>query len=229
MTSLRTTAILTVLLLIVVAMAGCTSPQPLVQGPTPIPTLIPATMPPTPAPTETPPGLALPSRPPSPAAAKELYNANCAVCHGEDGNGKVSGARDFTDIDYIRGALPATFYLAITNGRRNMPAWKDKLSDDERWDLVFYVRQFAITADVLARGQAIFTANCAPCHGPDGKGVVPGTPDFTDISWAVNQDPSALYQVVTEGKGAMPSWQSRLSPDERWAAVSYVQSFSYQK
>ncbi len=224
----RTLVFLAALLLIALATNGCTSPQPIAKGLTPIPTLIPATMPPTPQPTETPPGLALPSRAPAPAAAAELYAANCASCHGVDGMGQVPDARDFTDIDYIRGALPSTFFVAITNGRKNMPAWEDKFSDDERWDLVFYVRQFAITEDVLAAGQAIFTKNCVACHGPDGKGIIPGTPDFSGISWSVNRNPGDLYQIMTEGRGAMPSWQAQFSPDERWATVSYAQSFSYE-
>jgi len=224
----QTIAFLAILLLIAMALGACTSPQPVAQNLTPIPTLIPATMPPTPQPTETPPGLDLPSREPSAANAQAVYEENCASCHGSDGQGKVPGARNFNDIDYIRGALPATFFVAVTNGRKNMPAWGDKFSVDDRWDLVFYVRQFALTQDVLAQGSEIFSTNCVACHGADGKGAIPGTPNFTDISWSVNRNPGDLYQIVTEGKGAMPSWQAKLSPDERWATVSYAQSFSYK-
>jgi hypothetical protein len=35
-------------------------------------------------------------------------------------------------------------------------------------------------------------------------------------------------QSVSGGKGIMPAWQDRLSPDDRWAAVEYARAFAYQ-
>jgi mono/diheme cytochrome c family protein len=109
-----------------------------------------------------------------------------------------------------------------------MPGWQDKLSVDERWDLAFYIWNFAIPLEMLNQGKTIFEQNCVACHGPDGKGVVPGAPDFTNVEWMASRAPSEFFQVVTEGRGTMPSWQGRLSPDERWAAIEYIRSFAYE-
>ncbi len=226
----RLTWLLILLSLTMLVAIGCSSPQPLPMAPTPIPTLIPATMPPAPTATLRPAalGVTFPSRRPSAKAAAALYQQHCANCHGVDGKGKVPGARDFSDADYLRGETPLRFYQVITDGRGSMPAWRDKLSDDERWDLAFYIWSFATPPEMLARGKQIFQQNCVTCHGPDGKGVVPGTPDFTNIEWMATKAPQEFFQVVTEGRGTMPSWQGRLSPDDRWAAIEYIRTFAYE-
>jgi mono/diheme cytochrome c family protein len=45
------------------------------------------------------------------------------------------------DLDgtVYRGEMPVRFYQIITDGRGSMPGWQGKLSDDQRWDLTFYV------------------------------------------------------------------------------------------
>ncbi|RMF38844.1 MAG: hypothetical protein D6759_00400, partial [Chloroflexi bacterium] len=157
-----------------------------------------------------------------------LYKDECATCHGEDGSGVVPNARNFGDVDYMRGQTPARFYVIITEGRNEMPSFKDKFSDEERWNLAFYVWTFAVGGDTLEQGQAIFKQNCAVCHGEDGTGIVPNTPNFTDVSFVAQRSATDFFQVVTEGRGAMPAWQGRLSPEERWAVIEYVRTFAYE-
>jgi len=222
--------ILLSLSLATVVVLGCTSPQPLPVAPTAIPTLIPATLPPEPTATLRPAalGVTFPSRRPSVQAAAVLYQQHCANCHGPDGKGLVPNARDFSDADYMRGQSPLRFYQIITDGRNEMPGWQDQLSVDERWDLAFYAWSFATSSEMLEQGKTIYAQNCITCHGPDGKGVVPGAPDFTDIERVASRTPSELFTVVTEGRGVMPSWQGRLTPDERWAAIEYLRTFAYE-
>ncbi|MEJ2559032.1 MAG: c-type cytochrome [Anaerolineae bacterium] len=217
-------------LIFALALTGCANPQPLPSAPTPIPTLPAATLPPAATPTERPEFLNItyPEEPPSAAAAQALYNENCAECHGEDGNGVVPDARNFGDADYMRGEAPARFYQIISDGRGSMPAWREQLSDQERWDLTFYVWNFAVSPDMLSSGRTIFEQNCVVCHGADGKGIVPESPDFTDVKWVAQHASTEFFQVVTEGKGAMPAWQGRLTPEERWAAIEYMRTFAYE-
>lgn len=216
--------------LMTLVVIGCANPQPLPMAPTAIPTLVPATLPPQPTNTPRPAalGVTFPSRRPSAPKAASLYQENCASCHGVDGKGQVPGARDLSDADYLRGETPLRFYQIITDGRGSMPSWRGKLSDDERWDLAFYIWTFATPPEMLTRGKQIFEQNCVTCHGPDGKGVVPGTPDFTNVEWMATKAPQEFFQVVTEGRGTMPSWQGRLSPDDRWAAIEYIRTFAYE-
>ncbi|HSD67581.1 MAG TPA: cytochrome c [Vicinamibacteria bacterium] len=78
---------------------------------------------------------------------RALFLADCALCHGERGDGH--GARssgfakapaNFTDPAWRRRATPRRVFFAIREGVRGtpMPSWK-WLSESETWDLVAYV------------------------------------------------------------------------------------------
>ena len=77
-------------------------------------------------------------------AAAALYAGNnCAMCHGEDGKGKLKGAPDFTSATWQKSHTDAELMNDIKNGEKAMPAYKDKLNDDQIKSLVAYVRSFA--------------------------------------------------------------------------------------
>ena len=69
-------------------------------------------------------------------------------------------------------------------------------------------------------GKEVFTANCARCHGPDGEGGVgprlAGTvvQEYPDI-----EDQAA---VVRDGRGSMPSFANRLTPEQIQDVVAYT-------
>lgn len=214
-----------------IMIASCTPQQLQIEGPTPIPTLIPATMPPSNLqPTESAPLVVegYPAGMPSAEAGRVLYNEHCAECHGFDGNGLVPNARNFGDVDYMRGETPASFYVTISEGRApDMPEFGTVLSSDERWDVTYYVWNFSTSEQSLTEGQKIYTDNCVACHGADGRSMILGAANFSDIRFMANQSPSELYIVVTQGKGSMPAWQARLDQDERWNSIDYIYTFSY--
>ena len=222
-------ALAALLVLIAVIALACNTPQPLPVAPTPIPTLPPATLPPpgeaTPRPGAE--AVAFPSEPPSQAAGQAVYEANCTECHGADGKGAVENARDFSDADYMRAAVPVDFYLSITNGKEGMPAFKDSLSDADRWNATYYLWSFSVLPEELASGKTVFDANCVSCHGPDGQGAIPQAPKL-DPEFVSQASPGQLFEAVSGGKGIMPAWQDRLSVEERWAAVEHARAFAYQ-
>jgi len=214
-----------------VFLTACAPPQPLPSGPTPIPTLIPATIPPNDIePTEIA-ALVVESYPaglPSASRGQDLYGEHCASCHGSDGNGVVPNARNFGDVDYMRGETPAEFYTIITEGRgADMPAFGEELTSDERWAVVYYVWRFSTTGDALQQGHEIYQDNCVSCHGEDGRSMILGAANFSDQRFMANQTPSDLYVSVTQGQGSMPAWQARLSQDDRWAVINYIRTFTY--
>ena len=209
---------------------ACAAPNSLPAGPTPIPTLIPVTEPASSLGATAVPSftiLSYPARLPSAALGQPLYQTHCASCHGADGKGVVPGARNFGDLDYMRGETPAFFYAAVTEGRGEMPSFRDRLTSDERWDAVFYVWRFSTDAESLALGQHLYETNCAACHGADGTGAVLGAADFTDLRFVDDRAPRDFYLTVTQGKGSMPAWQGRLSQGDRWAVIDYLRTFSY--
>jgi mono/diheme cytochrome c family protein len=221
----------------ILVVTACASPQVSALSPTPIPTLMPATMVPSqiePAETERLVIESFPAGIPAAAAGQALYAEHCVECHGEDGNGQVPNARNFSDVDYMRGETPLDFYVAITEGEASfedaeneMPAFGDVLTSDERWDLVYYVWRFATSGGRLSTGGEIYTAFCEECHGNDGRSQILDAADLSDQRFMAAQSPSTLYLSVTRGRGSMPAWQARLNQDERWMVIEYLRTFSY--
>ena len=87
---------------------------------------------------------------------------------------------------------------------------------------------FAVTQEVLARGQERFDIFCAPCHSRvgDGEGLIvkrgfTQPPDFA-IARLRNAPVGHFYDVQTHGYGAMYSYASRVPPNDRWAISAYI-------
>lgn len=218
-----------VVVLLAVGLAACNTPQPLPVAPTVIAQLPPATLPP-PASAAQPAaqGVTLPVSAPDAVAGAAIYQAQCAACHGADGQGQVENARDFTDVDYLRAAAPVDFYQTVTNGKGNMPGLKTELSDEERWNVTYFLWSFAVDAATLAQGKGVYEAQgCLACHGPDGQGAIPQARKFTP-DYIASYPTTQFYQSVSAGKGIMPPHQDRVSAEDRWAAVEYVRAFAYQ-
>lgn len=80
----------------------------------------------------------------------------------------------------------------------------------------------------------LFRANCARCHGADGRGDTPlgetyNAPDFTDATWwrrnATATTRAKLLSVVTHGKGEMPAFEKKLARHQIESLVDYVRRF----
>lgn len=77
----------------------------------------------------------------------EIYDQQCAVCHGNDGKaqtvqGKKMHARDFTNSGWQARTSDDRIIKTITKGKEKMPAFGQKLSADEIKSLVQVVRGF---------------------------------------------------------------------------------------
>jgi mono/diheme cytochrome c family protein len=89
---------------------------------------------------------------------------------------------------------------------------------------------FAITAEVMARGQERYNIYCTPCHGYAGYG------DGIVVQRGFSPPPSLhderlrmapvghFFGVITNGFGAMYSYADRIMPEDRWAIVAYVRA-----
>jgi mono/diheme cytochrome c family protein len=83
-------------------------------------------------------------------AAKPVYDQKCVDCHGETGKGDGSDAMmydpppaNLTDAARMSKLTDGEIYYQITEGRKPMPSFKTKLTDEQRWQLVLLVRSFA--------------------------------------------------------------------------------------
>ncbi len=89
---------------------------------------------------------------------------------------------------------------------------------------------FPVTRDVLSRGQDRFNVYCSPCHdrlgNGDGRIVRRGYrhPPSYHID-RLRQVPNGyIYDVITNGFGAMPDYSAQIQPRDRWAIVAYVRA-----
>lgn len=85
-----------------------------------------------------------------------------------------------------------------------------------------------------ARADDLFRANCARCHGADGRGDTPlgqtyKSPDFTDAEWWRKHSDitstRSLISIVTHGKGGMPAFGKKLKSSDIKLLVSHVRRF----
>lgn len=81
------------------------------------------------------------------AKGKTSFTTNCAVCHGEkgDGNGPAGAAmspkpRNFAKDKFKKGDKPEQVFQSITKGLEGTAmAPFGHLPEDERWGLTYYV------------------------------------------------------------------------------------------
>lgn len=87
------------------------------------------------------------------AAGLEVHKANCAKCHGAGGKGDGPAGKllktkpaDWTDKAKMSKLSDNELFNVTKNGggavgkSKLMPAWKDKLSDQQIWDVVAFIR-----------------------------------------------------------------------------------------
>ncbi len=168
------------------------------------------------------------------AAGRAIYEERCWFCHGEEGDGRGPVApylwprpRDFTMGSYklrttMSGELPLDedLYRTITRGiaGSSMPAWESVLSEEERWQVIAYIKSFAADLfedeffdpyqaiaelgdrpagrreDLVAAGERIYDENkCWECHGMLGRGDGSRVPDLTD-DWNYPIWPANLHE-----------------------------------
>ena len=81
------------------------------------------------------------------AKAKKTYAIDCAMCHGDNGDGKgdmdMKGVTDFTKPDAMKDRTDGELFYIIRKGKGDMPPEGDRAKDDDVWGLVNYVRAFA--------------------------------------------------------------------------------------
>jgi len=105
----------------------------------------------------------------------------------------------------MKRALIALLLMVSMAGLMSMPSASAQDADDP--------------ADVEA-GREVYASSCSGCHGPDGTGSDSGRA-LTDIA-SQEADRTVHITSVSDGKGGMPGFGSRLSEDEIDAVVSFV-------
>jgi mono/diheme cytochrome c family protein len=160
----------------------------------------------------------------SKAQAGGAQNANAnANQSGQEGNAEGANA----------AANAGTNSQAAGNGNANAQAGAPSGAasqakageDDDTADF-----PFAVTAEVINRGQERYRIFCAMCHGETGQG------DGMIVRRGFRQPPSYhedrlrqarvgyFFRVITEGYGAMPPYRTQVPVQDRWAIAAYIRA-----
>jgi cytochrome c oxidase cbb3-type subunit 3 len=98
------------------------------------------------------------------------------------------------------------------------------LAFNGHWALL--TNPYAGNAARIAVGAKLFVSyNCMDCHGADGSGAM--GPSLQDGRWHFGSTAGDVFQSIYEGRpDGMPSWGGRISDDQIWTLVAYVQSLA---
>ncbi|ROO83828.1 menaquinol-cytochrome c reductase cytochrome c1 subunit precursor [Actinocorallia herbida] len=174
------------------------------------------------------------------AKGKELFNQNCASCHGLNAEG-TKDAADNTIAPSLIGVGAAAVHFQITTGR--MPAMTTAAQvpskkvvapfDDEAnvTAVAEYIQSLGGGPGVpavpeggdVALGGKLFRTNCAQCHNFTGQGgaLTEGkfAPDLMDTT------PVQLYEAMLTGPQAMPVFNdTTLTPEDKAAIIAFIET-----
>jgi mono/diheme cytochrome c family protein len=90
----------------------------------------------------------------------------------------------------------------------------------------------AASAAATAEGKRLYdTSDCAICHGKDGdgKGVLAkdismNTHDWHNASSLANFTDGELFYILKNGKGRMPGYDKKETPENMWQMIDYIRS-----
>ena len=96
----------------------------------------------------------------------------------------------------------------------------------------FYAPAEPYAVDSVVRGVALYRANCALCHGADGRGDGPAAATLTVRPANLTQphllahSPGDLFWWVSRGRagGAMPGFAAVLRPEQRWDVINFIRA-----
>ena len=158
------------------------------------------------------------------ASALLLTVAACRQdMHDQPKSRGLRGSDFFANGQSARPLVANTVARGHLNDDRLLMTGKDGAADTA-------VFPFAVTDAVMARGQERFNIYCSPCHGRTGMG------DGMVVRRGFRRPPSLseerlrdapvghVYDVITNGLGVMPDYQSQVTVTDRWAIVAYVKA-----
>lgn len=153
----------------------------------------------------------------------KVWAQNCGRCHN------IRGPKELRDDQWISTA----FHMRMRAG----------LTGQETRDLITFLQGsntkavkasspaiVAVPTTAGMSGKDIFHGTCSACHGSDGKGAFPGTPDFTSSTGPLSKSDDVLIDHITNGfqspgspmamppKGGNPN----LDADSIKAVLSYL-------
>ncbi|MBL4711107.1 MAG: cytochrome c [Gammaproteobacteria bacterium] len=118
----------------------------------------------------------------------KVWAENCNRCHN------MRGPKELRDDQWIT----TTFHMRLRAG----------LTGQETRDVITFMQasntkagatQVAVESSTGATGKETYEKTCVACHGDEGKGAFPGTPDFTSSDGILAKSDAELIRNITNG------------------------------
>lgn len=102
-------------------------------------------------------------------SARAVYRDKCANCHGDTGKGDGPDAAkydpvpaDFTDAKRMSSVTDGELFYKISEGKKPMPVFKGKLSEEQRWQLVLLIQSFTVSPDLTGKTAGLASGGAFP-------------------------------------------------------------------
>lgn len=181
---------------------------------------------------------------------QELYSQNCALCHGEFGEGgpNPSLAGDIispiSTSEYLKTRDDFTLRSIIAQGQPNFgmspfgSAFGGPLDDEQVDTIVAFMRsweanppvelppEIEISVETVSLDtQEIYDQLCAQCHGPEGEGGI--GPSFQEEQLQDSRTDEQLFNTINLGHDAtaMIGWGDILSAEQIQLLVGLIRSY----
>jgi len=88
-----------------------------------------------------------------------------------------------------------------------------------------------VLAIAASEGKTLYDTKCAQCHGKDGIAKPPGSgsKNFNDPAFQSAWSVESIAKITSEGKGKMPGYRSKLSPEQIKAVAAHVKTLGPTK
>ncbi|HEC13321.1 MAG TPA: c-type cytochrome [Acidiferrobacteraceae bacterium] len=123
----------------------------------------------------------------------KVWSNNCGRCHN------IRDARELRDDQWFSTA----FHMRIRGGltgqeTRDTIAFLTASNKPARKSIIT-VKAPISSGTGKSDGQVTYNKTCIACHGGNGKGTLPGAPDFTNPKGALSKSDAVLIKHITEG------------------------------
>lgn len=178
---------------------------------------------------------------------KQLFQANCASCHGLNAEGRKTGSGDAIAGPTLAGVGAAAVDFQMSTGRMPMRAPTAqaprsdtiKFSEEDIAKISAYVASLApgpaIPSEEMvdptkgdpAKGGELFRVNCAMCHNSSGAGGALTRGKYAPSLMGVT--PTHMYEAMDTGPQSMPVFNdSNLSPEDKRDIIAFLTTIEQQ-
>ncbi len=171
------------------------------------------------------------------AMVRRSLEENCLICHAEDmiAGQRLTPAQWKAEVDKMLGwgsplpkeaAAPLVDYLSRKYSDRERPPVPSRSSLRQLASYEIPLERAAPipAAGDLPRGERLYAANCATCHGPTALG---GDLGPALVGKAILDRPQDYNRIVTQGLRRMPGTRLTLSAAEQAEILGWLRHRSY--